>query len=91
MSFIHEISLKCVYGLNNLTCIYSSPEHEMLRVIYCDCDVSVVRCAASFVNFLPCINYTRSISSPILMKLGQNVCLDKISDDYKIESCRVKN
>ena len=31
------------------------------------------------------------IFSPIIMKLGQNVCLDKISDEFENESCRVKN
>ena len=28
---------------------------------------------------------------PIIMKLGQNVCLDEISDKYENRSCRVKN
>ena len=31
------------------------------------------------------------IYSPVIMKLGQNVCLDEISDDFKNGSCRVKN
>ena len=31
------------------------------------------------------------IFSPILMKLGQNVCLDEISDEFAIGSCGVKN
>ena len=29
--------------------------------------------------------------SPIIMKLGQNVCLDEILDEFENESCHVKN
>ena len=64
--------------------IFSSPEHEVLMVSYCDHAVSVV-------NFLPCVHSRGHIFSPILMKLGQNVCLDKISDEFEIGSCGVKN
>ena len=39
----------------------------------------------------PCVCPRGHIFSPILMKLGQNVCLDKISDDFEIGSCGVKN
>ena len=38
--------------------------------------------------------YVRSrghIFSLIIMKLGQNVCLDEILDEFKIGSCLVKN
>ena len=36
--------------------------------------------------------YSRGhILSWILMKLGQNVCIDEISDEFEIGSCRVKN
>ena len=31
------------------------------------------------------------ISSPIVMKLGQNVCLDEISDECENGSCLAKN
>ena len=31
------------------------------------------------------------IFSPIIMKVGQNVCLYKISEELKNESCRLKN
>ena len=31
------------------------------------------------------------IFSPIIMKLGKNVCRDEISDEFKNGSCRVKN
>ena len=60
----------------------SSPEHEVLMVSYCDRAVSVV-------NFLPCVRCRGHIFSPILMKLGQNVCLNKISDEFEIGSCGV--
>ena len=31
------------------------------------------------------------IFSPIIMKLGQNICLDKISVKFENRSCQVKN
>ena len=31
------------------------------------------------------------IFSLIIMKFGQNVCLDEISDEFEIESCQNKN
>ena len=74
--------------------IFSSPEHEVLRVNYCDRAVSlvrrppwVVRRASCIVNFLPCVRSRGHIFSPIIMKLGQNVCLD----EFENGSCRVKN
>ena len=69
----------------------SSPEHEVLMVSYCNRAVSIVRRALSVVNFLPCVRSRGHIFSPILMKLGQNVCLNKISDEFEIGSCGVKN
>ena len=39
----------------------------------------------------PCVRSRGHIFSPILMKLGQNVCLDKISNEFKIDLCGVKN
>ena len=39
----------------------------------------------------PCVHSRGHIFSPILMKLGQNVCLDKISNEFKIDLCGVKN
>ena len=38
-----------------------------------------------------CVRSRGYIFSPITMKLGQNVCLDKISDEFENGSCRVKN
>ena len=70
--------------------LFSSPEHEVLLVSYCDRAVSFVRCASSVVNFLPCVRSRGHIFSPILMKLGLNVCLNKISDELEIGSCGVK-
>ena len=64
--------------------VLSSPEHKVLMLSYFDSAVSVV-------NFLPCARSRGHIFSPILMKLGQNVCLIKISDEFEIESCGVKN
>ena len=38
----------------------------------------------------PCVRSRGHIFSPIIMKHGQNVCLDEISDLSKNGSCRVK-
>ena len=32
----------------------------------------------------PCVRSTGHIFSPIIMKLGQNVCLDEVSDNLKM-------
>ena len=39
----------------------------------------------------PCVHSRGHIFSPIIMELGQNVCLDKIWDKFENVSCRVKN
>ena len=39
----------------------------------------------------PCVRFRGHIFSPIIMKLGQNVCLDEISDELENGSCWVKN
>ena len=39
----------------------------------------------------PCVHSRGHIFSPILMKLGQNVCLDNISYEFEIGSCGCKN
>ena len=49
----------------------SSPEQEVLRVSFCDRAVFVV-------NFLPCARSRGHIFSPIIMKVGQDVCRDEI-------------
>ena len=38
----------------------------------------------------PCVCSRGHILSPIIMKLGQNICLDEISDKYENESVQVK-
>ena len=38
----------------------------------------------------PCIRSRGHIFSPIILKLGHNVCLDRISDEFKNGSCEVK-
>ena len=47
----------------------------MLRVSYCDSAVFIV-------NFLPCAR-CRGYCIFSLMKFGQNVCLDEISDEFE--------
>ena len=71
--------------------LFSSPEHEVLMVSYCDRAVSVVRRASSVVNFLPCVRSRGHSFGRILMKVGQDVCLDDISDEFENGSCGVKN
>ena len=39
----------------------------------------------------PCVHSKGHIFSPLIMKLGQNVCLDEISDKFEHGSCQVKN
>ena len=39
----------------------------------------------------PCVRCTGQFFSPVIMKLGQNDCLDKISDEFENGSCPVKN
>ena len=39
----------------------------------------------------PCVRSRGHIFSPIVMKLGQNVCFDQISDEFEIGSCGLKN
>ena len=70
---------------------FSSPEHEVLMVSYCDRAVSGVRRASSVVNFLPCVRSRGHSFGRILMKVGQDVCLDEISDEFENGSCGVKN
>ena len=71
--------------------VFSSPEHEVLMVSYCDRAVSGVRRASSVVNFLPCERSRGHSFGRILMKVGQDVCLDKIWDEFENGSCGVKN
>ena len=52
----------------------------MLRVSYCDGAVSVVRLASSIVNFLASVCSRGHILCLIIMKLGQNLYLDEVSD-----------
>ena len=39
----------------------------------------------------PCVSYRGHIFSPMLMKLGQNICLDEIFQEFENWSCQVKN
>ena len=51
----------------------------------------VVRRPSSVVNFLPCVRSRGHSFGRILMKVGQDVCLDEISDEFENGSCGVKN
>ena len=67
-----------------VTSIFSSPEHEVLRVSYNDS-------LSSVVNFLARVLSRGHIFSLIIMKLGQYICLDEISKEFENGSCLVKN
>ena len=54
----------------------------MLKVRYCDRAVSVVLHVSSIINFLPNVRYRGHIFSLTLMKFGQNICLNKISEPF---------
>ena len=117
--------------------VFSSPEHKVLMVSYCDRAVSSVRRASStfylvyaleatvlvgyswklvrmFVSMKsrtsskmghvgsktrslgqilekPCVRSRGHILSRILMEVGQDVCLDDISDEFENGSRGVKN
>ena len=55
------------------------------------CPASVVLRASYVVNFLPCVRSRGHSFGRILMKVGQDVCLDEISDEFENGSCGVKN
>ena len=67
---------------------FSSPEHEVLGVSYCDRAVSVVR--RSFVRRPSSTFCLVRIFSPITMKLCKNIWLGEISDEFEHRSW-VKN
>ena len=76
--------------LNSILCTFSSPEQEVLG-LNCDGTLSVVHHAACIINFLPCVLSRGHIFSLIPMKLGQNVCLHEISDEFEHGLCWIKN
>ena len=39
----------------------------------------------------PCVRSRGHIFSQIIVKLGQNICLDKILDEFENRLCQVKN
>ena len=39
----------------------------------------------------PCVHYRGHIVSQIIVKVGQNVCLDEILDECENRLCQVKN
>ena len=55
------------------------------------CLLCCVRCASSVFNFLPCVNSRGQIFSFIIMKIGHDVCLDEILNEFENGSCQVKN
>ena len=63
-------------------------ERAIVTVLCLSCGVHLL---LSVVNFLPNVRSRGHIFSPLIMKLGQNVCLDEISYEFEIGSCWVKN
>ena len=56
----------------------SSPEQNVLKVSFSGHPMLVVR-----RQHLPCGHFRGHISCSIDLKVGQNVCLDKISDEFE--------
>ena len=54
------------------------------------CQSCCVCCVSFIVNFLACVCSRGHIFSAIIMKLGRNVCLDEILDEFENGSCGVK-
>ena len=126
-----------IHAISAMIYFFSSPEHEVLMVSYCDRAVSVVRRSSSTFYLVyaleatvlvgyswklvrmfvlmksrtsskmghvgsktrspgqilekPCVRSRGHILSRILMEVGQDVCLDDISDELENGSRRVKN
>ena len=55
------------------------------------CPLFIVNCMSSIASLLPCVCSRGHIFSPIIIRLSQNVCLDKILDDFENGSCQVKS
>ena len=55
-----------------LASVFSSPEHKVLMVSYCDGDLSVVVCRASSVNFFYLNIFFSETTHWILTKLHRN-------------------
>ena len=68
--------------------IFSSPEHKVLRVSYCDSAMSDVCCASSCVNFLPCVCSRGYICRPIIMKMVRMFVLMKSRTSFKMGHAR---
>ena len=91
LAFHMNVWIKLTYYLNQLSithvCVLlfffvSSPEHNMLKVSFCDCPKSVMHRPPSTRGHISC---------SVDLKIGQNICLDEISDELKFGSSRVKN
>ena len=68
-------------------CVFGTPEHELLKVSYCDHLPSyVVR-----RQYLACELFLGYSSASIFLQLHQNVYLDNILIKFEYDSCRVKN
>ena len=55
------------------------------------CPSSFVCHSSCVINFLAYVRSRGHIFSHIIVKLGQNVCLDKIFDEFENRLCQVKN
>ena len=79
--------LKTCDGIRGYACyIFSSPEHKVLKLSFCGHPVSVV-CR----QHLPCGHSRGHIFCSMVKKFGQNVCLDKISNNFIFGSPGIKN
>ena len=62
--------------------VFSSPEHKVLRVSYCDHSPSVICPSICRPLTFPCLHSSIYKYQPISTKLGQNIYDYKISDEF---------
>ena len=65
----------------------------IVKNFFCHCRNirPVERYRRSSASSLPCVRSRGHSFGRILMKVGQDVCLDEISDEFENGSCGVKN
>ena len=91
---IHFLGNQNIKNIKKIKIIFSSLEHEVLRISCCDSNVFVVVCA-SFIAchqlFGLCTHQRPHFQSDYHETSSECVCLDEISNEFENGSCQVKN
>ena len=69
---------------------YLSTKCSERAIVIATCTLSYVRHSSCVVNFLACVHSRGHILSPIIKKLGWNICLDEISNVSELDYVRSK-